>query len=360
MEGDMNRSDYLDKSESVSESVSDLLTYLCTRLGVSMPADLVRAAPAQLPTTLDDRPIARAAQAADVAAGKRVFDTYRSRLAEHTRRRQDTDLVTFATFLVAVGADAGELVSDPASWAGVTWGLVAAFVEWQLQQGYAIGSINVRLSTVKAYAKLATKAGIIGGDAYAQIALVAGYRYREGTRIDKTRETTRKGRKKAAPVPISRAQALRLKDQADPRDRLLMCLLLDHGLRVGEVASLTASDFDRGRGVLRFYRSKVDKTQQHQLSTDTADAADGYLPTARPGPLFGVDRTIRERVKQLGQQIGIVGLSPHDCRHAWATFATRAGTPVKALQDAGGWSSPAMPLRYAESAEIANAGVTLD
>jgi hypothetical protein len=33
--------------------------------------------------------------------------------------------------------------------------------------------------------------------------------------------------------------------------------------------------------------------------------------------------------------------------------------PLKALQDAGGWSRPAMPLCYAESAEIANDGVTL-
>jgi hypothetical protein len=40
--------------------------------------------------------------------------------------------------------------------------------------------------------------------------------------------------------------------------------------------------------------------------------------------------------------------------------ATRAGTPIKALQDAGGWNSPNMPLRYAESAEIANEGVRLE
>jgi len=64
-------------------------------------------------------------------------------------------------------------------------------------------------------------------------------------------------------------------------------------------------------------------------------------------------------VGRLGAAVGLAKLSPHDCRHAWATFATRAGTPTKALQDAGGWSSPAMPLRYAESAEIANDGVKL-
>jgi hypothetical protein len=39
--------------------------------------------------------------------------------------------------------------------------------------------------------------------------------------------------------------------------------------------------------------------------------------------------------------------------------AIRNGTDVKSLQDAGGWSSPAMPVRYAESAAIANQGVKL-
>jgi hypothetical protein len=33
---------------------------------------------------------------------------------------------------------------------------------------------------------------------------------------------------------------------------------------------------------------------------------------------------------------------------------------IKALQDAGGWNSPNRPLRYAESAEIANDGVKLE
>jgi integrase len=72
-----------------------------------------------------------------------------------------------------------------------------------------------------------------------------------------------------------------------------------------------------------------------------------------------VDRTLRTRVGQLGAAVGLDHLSPHDCRHYWATAATRAGTPIKALQDAGGWNSPNMPLRYAESAEIANEGVKL-
>lgn len=311
---------------------------------------------------LDLPPMARAGAAANAAAAARSFASYRERVADHTRDRQDGDLACFASYLVAIGLAApGALAVDPASWAGVTWGLVAGFVAWQSGEGYAIGSINVRLSTIKAYAKLAAKAGALSADEYAQIRLVAGFRHAEGRRVDAKREQTRKpGGKKAAPVSISQAHAALLKQQPDPFDRLLMCLLLDHGLRVGEVASLTAADFDLASGVLTFYRSKVDKTQRHNLTTDTLSAALAALSgNTCVTTLFGGIRTMQRTVGRLGEAVGLKGLSPHDCRHAWATFATRAGTPTKALQDAGGWSSPAMPLRYAESAEIANDGVKL-
>jgi integrase len=306
--------------------------------------------------------LASAGTAADTAASRRVFDAYRDRLADETARRHDADLACFASFLAAAGiAQKPNISEEPAEWAGVTWGLVAAFVEWQLGQGYAIGSINVRLSTVKVYAKLATKAGSMAPEEYALIKLVTGYRHAEGRRIDRRRERTRKGSKKETPTSISTAQAAQLKAQADPRDRLLMCLMLDHGLRIGEVAALLVKHFDLDQGVLTFYRSKVDKTQKHRLSKDTHAAAETFLPSLEAeGKVFAVvDRTLRTHVDQLGAAVGL-NLSPHDCRHYWATAATRNGTPIKALQDAGGWNSPNMPLRYAESAEIANDGVKLD
>lgn len=316
--------------------------------------------PTQLTLSLPPA-LAAAGRAANTAAAARVFAQYRQRLADETRRRHDADLQCFALYLAAAGAaTADDLASAPPSWAGISWGLVAGFVEWQLQQGYAVGSVNVRLSTVKVYARLAAKAGALAPEEYALIKLVAGFQHTQGRRIDAQRPATRReGAKKAQPTSISPAQAVALKAQPDARDRLLMCLLLDHGLRVGEVASLVAEDFDLARGVLRFYRQKVDKTQTHQLSDDTLAAAAAYVPTAPTGVLFGVDRTIRRKVGELGAELGLATLGPHDCRHAWATFATRAGTSVKALQDAGGWNSPAMPLRYAESAAIANEGVKL-
>jgi integrase len=335
----------------------------------------------QADTPLDGqvRPsLAVASAAADQAAGRRTFDDYRSRLAANTRRRQDGDLALFAQFLATVRVTTGDLASEPSAWAGITWGLVQAFVAWMLREGYSIGSINVRLATVKAYAKHAARAGALTPQAYALIRTVAGYRHSEGRNVDAQRKQTRVGDKKAEPVTITPEQAAQLKAQPPEtpqgrRDALLMCLLLDHGLRVGEIAALPANCIDLKRGRITFYREKVDKLQTHKLTADTFRAASDYL--ARDAPAAGTllrgsrkngtlngpmgARNITRRVRVLGEALGISGLSAHDCRHYWATRAMERGTDVKTLQEAGGWNSPAMPLRYAAAAEIANDGVKL-
>jgi integrase len=157
-----------------------------------------------------------------------------------------------------------------------------------------------------------------------------------------------------------------------------MCLLLDHGLRAGEVAALQVSEFNLSTGHLRFYRPMVSKVQIHRLSPDTLTAARTYLShddappdgpllraTLRSGQLDSLQgsgltvRSISRRVSLLGEQIGIAGLSPNDCRHYWATRAARAGISLDRLRIAGGWSSPEVPLRYIEAARSANNGVGL-
>ncbi|MDQ3905288.1 MAG: site-specific integrase, partial [Actinomycetota bacterium] len=256
---------------------------------------------------------------------------------------------------------------------------------------------------VKTYCQLALHAGTLDHDAYIRIKAVKGYSHKEGRHVDQRRTTTRSGRKKAAPISISAEQARQLKRQPNDtpqgrRDALLMCLLLDHGLRCSEVARLRIEDINLSDGTMCFYRPKVDLVQTHALTADTLRAAVAYLLNDAPkrGPLLPGSRknralskqkmkggrrkdgegdrslpeevetengmsagAINKRVGFLGQEIGLLGLSPHDCRHYWATSATRGGTDLKSLQDAGGWKSPAMPMRYVESAAIANQGVKL-
>lgn len=97
------------------------------------------------------------------------------------------------------------------------------------------------------------------------------------------------------------------------------------------------------------------------LRHDTPARGPFWIGVRKDGSVVGTmgERAIRARVRVLGQQVGIANLSPHDCRHAWATSAMCGGTDVAVLQDAGGWWSPAMPPRYAESSAIANERVSL-
>ena len=211
-----------------------------------------------------------AGQAANKYAQAGAFDDYLSRKAPNTVIAQRNDLAVFCEFFRAVHAAAaacgpGRLAAGSEASARLTWGLVEAFVKWQLQQGHAVASVNRRLSTIKMYAKLATKAGVLEAQDLALIKTVSGYGGKEAKRINQQRETTRVGNKKAEHVALSVEQAKALKSQPDTpqgrRDALLMCLLLDHGLRCGEVALLEVKDFNVKEGTLLFIAPRWTKTK---------------------------------------------------------------------------------------------------
>lgn len=325
-----------------------------------------------------------------------VFRDYLNRKSLNTIRAQRTDLDNFVEYLhditrqqkssqqeaiqmVTQLPTAEALQNEPSAWKGISWGLVDGFVRWMLAQSYAIGSINRKLSTIKHYAKLATQAGTLDQVELALIRNITSYSQKEGKRIDQRRQQTRIGEKKAQHVRLTSMLAQALKNQPDTpqgrRDRLMMCLLLDHGLRVGEVALLKVDDIDLNEGIFSFFRPKVDRKQKHRMSEDTlvamrnwfafgdAPATGALLRASRKdGSLWTTgmtERAITGRVALLGEQLGIDKLSAHDCRHYWATHAVQQGTDAFALKDAGGWNSIAMPSRYVEAATVANERVKI-
>ncbi|MBP1464275.1 site-specific integrase [Candidatus Chloroploca sp. M-50] len=340
--------------------------------------------------TLRPRIDPSAAAAANVAALATTFAEYRGRIDDDTLRRQEADLALFAFFLGSIkaipeaeaAALGARLPTQPEAWENVTHGLVSGFVQWQLQQGYAIGSINVRLATVRRYCLLAYEAGVLTADALALIRTVRGYSGRQARAMDtqrrRTSTPTRVGSKKAQAIVLTTPQVQALKEQPDTpqgrRDALLVCLLLDLGLRVGELAALTVASIDLRDGTLTFYREKVHTTQTHHLPTDSLAAARAYLAndalasgpllrgSRKNGELWGFmsTRAIRDRVALLGERIGVTGLAPHDLRHTWATRAARGKSDPFALRDAGGWTSLMMPGRYVESSQTANERIRLD
>jgi len=326
----------------------------------------------------------RLSQEANQQAAANVFWLYRSTKSSQTTRRQLADLRLFAAFLQQV-ADVEVVAEDfyttPRVWGSISAGLVEAWRVWMLGEGYASGSINVRMATIKTYSKLAYGAGSVDRDEHLRIQAIRGYSQGEARRVDERRAATRMGHKKESATRLTREDVQSLKTlqgqaPAHYRDRLLMTLLLDHGLRCEELALLTVGGIDLAAGLITFRRPKVDLLQRHRLSQDALAAAYEYMQLLPGAPVdspllrasnksnllldVGMGtRGINKCVGRIGKQLGVDGLSPHDCRHAWATAAAK-GTPLNVLMAAGGWSSPAMPMRYIEKQTIANEGIRID
>src|SRR6188768_2772145 len=92
-----------------------------------------------------------AGAAANASAARYVFEDYRRKRADNTTRRQRADLELLTRYLGSVGVlnaaldqdtkeaatnrrqYAEQYQNDPDTWRGMTWGLIAGFVRWQMQ-----------------------------------------------------------------------------------------------------------------------------------------------------------------------------------------------------------------------------------
>ena len=330
--------------------------------------------------------IIRANQAAEHAAQHFIFEEYKRIRPAATLRRQRNDLRAFATFLASYQIIPDEQVDDFAkqlyvnsdTWRGIGYGLVKAFCEWLFGEGYAMGTINVRLATVKRYCQLAFSSGTIAADEYTKIQTVKWYKAADAGELDATRTVKRVGSKKPSNTIIGTDDAHALRIALDKpeghRDSFIMHILLGYGLRCGELELITRQNIDTKLGTILFYRPKIKIWQTIQINTVTRKALRLYLksvgvtsdrllvrfkdglPTNKPMS----SRDINRVVGMMGAMIGLGTLSPHDCRHYWATNAARNKTPIDRLKQAGGWASLSMPARYIQDASIANEGVIND
>lgn len=338
---------------------------------------------------------------ADEVSQRETMQQFRDNKAANTLKAHDADLQRFKDWLIdhkfPVTGNMGE---DPQQWQHMTFGLVQQFKQYAIEQGYAISSINRMLSTIRRYADLAHNSGVINSTDVLKIKAIPSIsdkskldrnRAAEGIPTRRTIFVNAEGyeqktaQKKPEPVKITPIQAQQLKlvhDDTDQgiRDRVLMGLLIDQGLRCGElverdygnrVSGILAENIDLSSGKMQFYRPKVDKWTEEpvSISPELLQALRlyrdyGLMPksgnilraSVKGGRLTtqGMsERAITYRVKVLGKNIlGIDNLSAHDCRHYWATdyvITQRElyeNVDLLKLQEAGGWASLAMPMHY--------------
>lgn len=342
-----------------------------------------------------DEALAQAGEAAERVVRRHVFANYQRKRSEATKQAQQNDLSLFSRYLASaqIVRSPEALYSDPAAWDGMNYALLEGFREWLYyqqpegtngqKQGYAIRSVKRRLSTVRQYCRLAYRSTVIPFEDLSRILDVEMDSYADGVNIDQQRRAQGMTprllpTRKVTPTPVEPEQAAKLKQTttAGPRlrehdvvlaerDELLMCLLIEHALRVSEIVALDATSINVKRHALTVRRSKTYSVDVLELMPATHVAAEKYLPLLpEEGPLFygyeGKRITrfgIFDRVRVLGALVGIANLSPHDLRHYWTKDVFKKGNGLDLIQRFGGWKSSAMPLYYAQEYGVTTRGL---
>jgi integrase/recombinase XerD len=148
-------------------------------------------------------------------------------------------------------------------------------------------------------------------------------------------------------------------DMRDRRDEAIVRVMLETGLRAGEVIGMTVPDTNLPAGTAVVRRGKGGKGRSVPFGPQTVRAIDRYIRARRTHRLAATDALwLGDRGKQfsydalhktLGERAraaGIAGFKPHLLRHTAAHRWLAAGGSEGGLMAVAGWTRPDMLQRY--------------
>ena len=146
------------------------------------------------------------------------------------------------------------------------------------------------------------------------------------------------------------------------RNRLIIALMLDSGLRRHEVISLKLTSVNLSDRYIVVERGKGDKQRVVQFGSRTAELMEEYLAATsfckKRDPLIikeSIDKksyeavtnvTIKQLFRKLKARSGVAKLRPHILRHTFATYYLENGGNIYTLQAILGHTSLEMVKRY--------------
>lgn len=183
--------------------------------------------------------------------------------------------------------------------------------------------------------------------------------------VDQWKAVQPKGRGTGRLRPLDSRKVL----EFDERERVLkstrelaeehhafVLFLAETGCRIGEAIALRWADVDLEIGVARIFRQKTGGEPTDAELSDRLRAAlakrrpdvhppDALVFPSRTGGHLDAEN-FRRRVWSgiIGDAIPGRALTPHCLRHTWASLHLARGTPIKWVQEQGGWASSKMLL----------------
>ena len=149
------------------------------------------------------------------------------------------------------------------------------------------------------------------------------------------------------------------------RDRAILLMLLDTGIRCSELVQLNLEDLDLADGRLRVLHGKGNKQRVVPFAGHCRDALQMYLDSRgdQAGPLFlagsgegslrkGValqPNGLKQMLRRLARLTGITKVHAHRFRHTFATWAIQHDARELDVQYLLGHSSSDMVRRYSSS-----------
>lgn len=153
------------------------------------------------------------------------------------------------------------------------------------------------------------------------------------------------------------------------RDRAMIFVLLDSGVRLGELLSMTTQELhwlgggDDKAACVMLVEGKTGKRSAAVRSPDALLALRKYtrvreghdfgkasdvLWVGKRGPL--TESGVAQILKRRGKDAGVEGVRPHRFRHTFAHREKLLGRSDEEIMEGGGWKSPEMMKRYGASA----------
>ena len=236
------------------------------------------------------------------------------------------DLAAYREFLEARGKATIEQIER---------GDILAFQKSLLDQGFAVSTIERRLSAIKGLHRFALRENYVGSDPAQAIPL-----------------PKKPGR---LPDVLSIDQVSTMLDKVDTstitgkRDITILEMLYGCGLRVSELVNLDRANVLVEDGFLRVF-GKGSKERMVPISGIAFDRLIDYLNDVRPelvsakaagnNALFLNARggrlsrqSVHKIVANAGMLIGVKNLHPHTLRHSFATHLLEGGADLRSIQD---------------------------